>query len=168
MFDRTRLFGISQRKLTTLSFMKKDGVFQRSIPVAMAIIYQDNKYLMQLRDDFPNIVHPGVWGFFGGHLEPEEDPETGLKRELIEEIDYSVEQLTKFCCHIDGGVIRHIFSCALTVPLEQLELKEGWDMGLLSLSDIQRGYGYSLKAKAAKPIGAIHRQILLDFLAIAN
>ena len=147
-----------------LSFMKNDGV-SRLTSVAMAIICQDDKYLMQLRDDFPYIVYPGVWGFFGGHLEPKEDPQTGLKRELLEEIDYSVEQLTKFCCHIDEGFVRHVFSCTLTIPLEKLELKEGWDMGLLSLSDIQQGYGYSSKAKANKPIGAIHRQILLDFIA---
>ena len=138
---------------------------QRSISVAMAIIHQEGKYLMQLRDDIPNIVYPGVWAFFGGHLEPGEDPETGLRRELIEEINYSVGQLTKFCCDTNGGSIRHIFSCSLTIPLAQLELREGWDMGLLSRSDIQRGYCYSNKAGTAKPIGNIHRQILLDFIA---
>ena len=61
-----------------------------SIPAAMAIIHQDDKYLMQLRDDIPNIVYPGVWGFFGGHLKSQENPEMGLKRELIEKINYSL------------------------------------------------------------------------------
>ena len=37
----------------------------RLTSVAMAIIYQDNKYLMQLRDDIPSIVYPGVWAFLG-------------------------------------------------------------------------------------------------------
>lgn len=145
--------------------MKNDRKSPQPIPVAMAIIYQDDKYLMQLRDDIPNIVYPGVWGFFGGHLEPEEKPETGLKRELIEEIDYSVEALTKFCCQVSDRFIRHVFSCPLTVPLDQLELREGWDLGLLSLTDIRRGDCYSVRARATKPIGAIHRQILLDFIA---
>ncbi|MEO0834695.1 MAG: NUDIX domain-containing protein [Cyanobacteria bacterium J06642_3] len=67
--------------------------------IAVAIIYQDGKYLMQLRDDVPHIIHPGVWGFFGGHLEPGEEPEAGLKRELIEEINYHVEQVTLFRCN---------------------------------------------------------------------
>lgn len=40
------------------------------ISVAIAIIHQDGKYLMQLRDDLPTIAYPGVWGFFGGHIEP--------------------------------------------------------------------------------------------------
>ena len=148
--------------------MKNNSVSQRSIPAAMAIIYQDDKYLMQLRDDLPNIVYPGVWGFFGGHLESEENPEMGLRRELIEEINYPVEQLTKYCCHDDGKFVRHVFSCPLTIPLEKLELREGWDIKLLSRSDIQRGYSYSLKARANKSIGAIYHQILLNFVAIAR
>ena len=52
----------------------------RLTSVAMAIIYQNNKYLMQLRDDIPSIVYPGVWAFFGGHLEPGESPEAGLRK----------------------------------------------------------------------------------------
>jgi 8-oxo-dGTP pyrophosphatase MutT (NUDIX family) len=138
------------------------------IPVAMAIIHRDGKYLMQLRDDIPNILYPGVWGFFGGHLEPGEDPEVGLKRELIEEINYPTEQLTIFCRNTSDRYLRYIFSCPLTVPLNQLELREGWDMGLLSASDIQQGYGYSHVAKSTKPIGDFHRQIMLDFIAAQN
>ncbi|MEB3314276.1 MAG: NUDIX domain-containing protein, partial [Cyanobacteriota bacterium] len=38
--------------------------------VAVAILYQSNQVLLQLRDDHPGIIYPGQWGFFGGHLEP--------------------------------------------------------------------------------------------------
>jgi len=50
--------------------------------VALAILEQDGRFLMQLRDDIPTILYPGVWGLFGGHLEAGESPEIGLKREL--------------------------------------------------------------------------------------
>ena len=73
----------------------------RLISVTMAIIYQDNKYLMQLRDDIPNIAYPGVWGFFGGYLEPGEEPEAGLRRELIEEIGYWADRLTNRSMEMD-------------------------------------------------------------------
>ena len=133
--------------------------------VAMAIIHQNGKYLMQLRDNIPNILYPGVWGFFGGHLEPGEEPEEGLKRELIEEINYSVEQLSEFRYDVGERYIRYFYSCPLTVPLEELELKEGWDLNLLSVSEIQQGYGYSPKAGELKPLGNLHRLIMLDFIA---
>ncbi len=145
--------------------MKDRFIPPRPIPVTMAIIHQDGKYLMQLRDDFPHILYPGVWGLFGGHLEPGEKPEAGLKRELIEEINYHVEQLTTFNCYADAQVMRYIFSCPLTVAIDQLELNEGWDLGLLTPQEIEHGYGYSQKADESRPLGDIHRQIMLDFIA---
>lgn len=145
--------------------MNKYSVSQQQIPVAMAIIHHQGRYLMQLRDDIPGILYPGVWGLFGGHLEPGEDPETGLKRELIEEINYTAPQLTKFRCYGDSKIMRYMFSCPLVVPLKTLELREGWDLALLTPEAIQRGYGYSPKAKQKRPLGDIHRQMMLDFIA---
>lgn len=136
-----------------------------AIIVAIAIIYQDDRYLMQLRDNDPKIIHPGVWGLFGGHLDPGEEAEAGLKRELKEEINYSVTQLNKFGCYADPRIIRHVFSCPLVVNIEELELNEGWDMGLLTFEQIQQGYAYSPKA-GSRPLGDIHRQIMLDFIKL--
>lgn len=50
------------------------------------IVDQHGRYLMQLRDDKPGILHPGAWGMFGGGIEPGEAPEAALARELAEEI----------------------------------------------------------------------------------
>jgi 8-oxo-dGTP diphosphatase len=135
------------------------------ISVAIGIIYQDGKYLMQLRDDLPHIVYPGVWGFFGGHIEPGEAPEIGLRRELVEEINYVAPILTKFRFYQTGNYLRHIFSCPLTVSITELELNEGWDLKLLTIKEIDQGFAYSPRAIANKPLGDIHRQILLDFIA---
>ena len=135
------------------------------ISVAVAIIHQEGKYLMQLRDDIPNIAYPGVWGFFGGHIEPEEEPEAALKRELIEEINYQAEQLTLFRCDGAGKYLRYIYSCSLTVPVTELELKEGWDLKLLTLAEIRQGFAYSPQAINYKPLGEIHRKIMLDYIA---
>ena len=137
----------------------------KMVSVVMAIIYQEGKYLMQLRDDIPNIVYPGVWGFFGGHMEPGEEPEAALKRELIEEINYLPETVTKFRTNRAGNYMRHMFSCPLSVSLSELELNEGWDLKLLTPEEIIQGYAYSQRAIANKPLGDIHRQIMLDFIS---
>lgn len=135
------------------------------ISVAIAIIHQDGKYLMQLRDDLPTIAYPGVWGFFGGHIEPGEEPETALRRELKEEINYLSPTLTKFSSNQTGNYIRHIFSSPLTVSVSELDLKEGWDLKLLTPEEIQQGFAYSDRAIANKPLGDVHRQIMLNFMA---
>ena len=136
-----------------------------SISVVMAIIHREGKYLMQLRDDIPTIVYPGVWAFFGGHIEPGEEPEPALRRELREEIDYSVKELTYFCCNRVGKYIRHIYSCPLNVSVTELDLQEGWDLKLLTIAEIEQGFAYSAKAGTNKPLGDIHRKIMLDFMA---
>jgi 8-oxo-dGTP diphosphatase len=134
------------------------------VEVALAILYREGNFLMQLRDDLPNILYPGIWGLFGGHLEPKEAPETGLKREVLEEIEYAVTYPVKFGCYADDRIIRHIYHAPLNVPLESLVLNEGWDLALVSPEAIARGSCYSAKADSIRNLGAIHRQILLDFL----
>lgn len=134
------------------------------IEVALAVLPKDGCFLMQLRDNIPGIVYPGYWGLFGGHLEPEETPEVSLKRELVEEIGYSPESVFEFNSYQEGEVIRHVFYAPLTVTLEQLELKEGWDFGLVTLAEIEAGCRYSAKAGMVREIGSPHRKILLDFV----
>ena len=48
---------------------------------------------MQLRDEKPTIVYPGNWGFFGGDVEPGEEPIQSARRELYEEIKYETEEI---------------------------------------------------------------------------
>ncbi|MEA5508884.1 NUDIX hydrolase [Crocosphaera sp. UHCC 0190] len=132
--------------------------------VAVAILYQDGHFLMQLRDDIPTILYPGHWGFFGGHLEPNETPEEGVKREIWEEIAYDLQNPTIFDCYADERAIRHIFHAPLTVPLEQLVLQEGADLELVPPEDIAKGQCYSGKLDKVRPLGPIHQKILLDFL----
>jgi 8-oxo-dGTP pyrophosphatase MutT (NUDIX family) len=136
------------------------------IVVALAILEQDGRFLMQLRDDIPTILYPGVWGLFGGHLEKGEDPEIGLKREIKEEINYEVSILTQFSCYNDNNLSRYLYHVPLTVGLEQLVQTEGQDSALLSPAAIRQGEYYSERIKQTRPLGKIHRQILLDFLEV--
>jgi 8-oxo-dGTP pyrophosphatase MutT (NUDIX family) len=136
------------------------------IVVALAILEQDGRFLMQLRDDIQTILYPGVWGLFGGHLERGEDPEIGLKREIKEEITYEVPSLTKFRYYNDAHLSRYLYHVPLTVGLEQLVQTEGQDLALLSPAAIRQGEYYSERIKQTRPLGKIHRQILLDFIEV--
>ena len=134
------------------------------ILVAMAILFQDGKFLMQLRDNIPGILYPGYWGFFGGHLEPGETPKEGVMREVQEEIGYCLNDARLFDCYGDAEAYRYIFYAPLQVPVAQLDLQEGWDLGLITPEAIAKGVAYSEKAKQERPLGPIHQKILLDFL----
>jgi 8-oxo-dGTP pyrophosphatase MutT (NUDIX family) len=137
---------------------------ESTVYVAIAILYQQGQFLMQLRDNIPSIVYPGHWGFFGGHIEPGETPEAALKRELLEEINYTPQELVRFGLYPDPGVVRHVYHAPLTVDLKDLVLTEGWDLGLLTPEAIRQGSHYSVQAGQACPLGRPFQKILLDFL----
>jgi 8-oxo-dGTP diphosphatase len=132
--------------------------------VAIAILYQGDQFLLQLRDDIPTIAWPGHWAFFGGHLDPGETPDTAVYRELREEIGYDAPRLELFERVEDEIVVRHVYHGPLVVPVASLVLTEGLDLGLWSVADIRRGQRYSARAGEERPMGPPHQQILLSFL----
>jgi 8-oxo-dGTP pyrophosphatase MutT (NUDIX family) len=132
--------------------------------VAIAILHQGHRFLMQLRDNIPTIRYPGYWALFGGHLEPDEDPDQAVRRELQEEIGHTPDLLTPFGIYADEQVVRHVYWGPLSVELSTLQLNEGWDMDLLTVADIQCGDRYSHGAQQVRPVGPIHQRILLDFI----
>jgi 8-oxo-dGTP diphosphatase len=134
------------------------------IEVAIAILPADGKFLMQLRDNIPTILYPGLWGLFGGHIEVGETPEIAVKREIMEEIGYQIMEPQKFGCYSDNRVVRHVFYAPLTVDIGKLVLGEGWDFGLLTPEQIAAGAAYSPIAKEERPIGPVHQQIVTDFI----
>lgn len=119
---------------------------------------------MQLRDNIPTILYPGLWGLFGGHIEAGETPEIAVVREIAEEITYDLlPGFQKFGIYGDEIVHRHIFHAPLTVPIAELNLQEGWDLDLLTPAQIATGFAYSNVAQESRPIGPVHQKILLEF-----
>ena len=135
------------------------------VAVAIAILHQNGKFLMQLRDDIPNILYPGFWAFFGGHVEAGETPEVAVVREVMEEINYAMPLPTFFMISETNQVIRYVFHAPLTVPLSELTLSEGWDFDLVTIEELQRGDRFSVRANQVRPIGPPHAEILLKFAA---
>ena len=134
------------------------------INVAVAILYRENKFLMQLRDNIPNIIAPGCWALFGGHIEPGETPEIAVQREVMEEIGYELIAFSQFGIYSDQKAIRYVFQAPLLVPLDQLVLSEGWDLDLLTAEDIQQGEYFSQKAGEVRPLATLPQKIMLDFI----
>ena len=53
---------------------------------AHAILLFADKYILQLRDDKPNISDPGRWSLFGGLIDESETSIQAIKREIYEEL----------------------------------------------------------------------------------
>lgn len=140
-----------------------------TVEVAIALLYQGDRFLLQLRDDNPAIIYPGHWAFCGGHLEPGEGADAAIRRELMEEIAHVPDGLLLFERSITPGpektIIRNFYQAALEVPVSSLAVNEGQELGLATVEDIQRGDRYSQVLNEPRPIGPPHRAMLLKFIA---
>ncbi len=134
------------------------------VEVAIAILLYQDKILLQLRDNIPTIIYPGCWAMFGGHLEPNENPDETILRELAEEIGYVPPKMTKFRTFPSPQVIRHVYYGQVECEFDQLILGEGWDMGLWTPEDISKGELYSAKAGEVRPLGSPHQGIIMEFI----
>jgi len=57
------------------------------IQIAQALLFdREDRLLIYLRDNKPEIPFPNRWDFFGGHVEPGETAEQALVREVREEL----------------------------------------------------------------------------------
>ncbi len=127
----------------------------KSSEVVVVLPYTDNKLLLQLRDIKEGIAFPGHWGFFGGSIDKGETPEDASVRELFEEIGYKPGVMYKlgFDTIPDLGNLRtHAFCCPLTIPVEEIKLTEGLDVGLFSLEEIITKEMYSRKMGRSFPV----------------
>ena len=123
-----------------------------AVEVVLAMLQRDGRWLMQLRDEIPDIVAPGCWGLFGGHLDPGETPEQALRRELLEEISWQPPAVELVMVHHIHRRTAHVFQAELSVPLEQLQLLEGQDLGLISPEELLSGSIWSAKISSHRPL----------------
>ena len=58
--------------------------------VVALLVLPGGRYVMQQRDDRPDIIYPGHWACFGGAVKAGESPVQILRRELREELEFEL------------------------------------------------------------------------------
>jgi 8-oxo-dGTP pyrophosphatase MutT (NUDIX family) len=112
--------------------------------VAAIILTPDQRFVMQRRDPLPHIWYPGAWGLFGGGIDPGETEREALLREIKEELDIEVADVTRFTrfqfdFSFAGGtaVSRAFFEVHLdAVQVSQMRLLEGAALGIMTVDEV--------------------------------
>ena len=99
------------------------------LPVVAAVIEQDGQFLVTRR--LPGTHLGGMWEFPGGKIDPAEEHDTALRRELREEldVDVTVGELVHQTTHAypERTVALFFYRCALRgVPRPQLGQEMRW------------------------------------------
>jgi 8-oxo-dGTP pyrophosphatase MutT (NUDIX family) len=82
--------------MTPRHFLTDQSPLQTEDAAAAIIIVGNGGYLLQLRDDIPKIFYPGHWCCFGGATHPGEAARDALRRELQEELEFTVAHCEDF------------------------------------------------------------------------
>jgi 8-oxo-dGTP pyrophosphatase MutT (NUDIX family) len=125
-----------------MDFLGGEGALRPADAVAAIIVVDETSYLMQLRDQKPNIFYPGHWGLFGGAIEANEDPTVALKRELEEELRLNIAEcryFTNFTFDFGrhGTVFRRFYEIRIPgLALKKLSVHEGAEMRVFLPSEL--------------------------------
>ena len=108
--------------------------------VVKAIIYKDQKYLLQLRDNKPSILCPNTWALFGGDVKNGEGFVEAMKRELTEELSWFPEKLFYLAKYKDSkfDCINTYYIAHCEVPEHALVLGEGQAMEWFTIDDVMK------------------------------
>jgi 8-oxo-dGTP diphosphatase len=108
--------------------------------VATCLLFdRNNKLLIYLRDDKPDISFPNHWDLFGGMIEEGEIPEQALVREVKEELGIELTGYHKFRDYesneIEKPNKKYVFYAKINFLPEELILNEGQQLLSIDLND---------------------------------
>jgi 8-oxo-dGTP pyrophosphatase MutT (NUDIX family) len=123
-----------------VNFLTSRAPLTTSDAAAALLVLEDGRYLLQLRDDIPQIWYPGHWGLFGGAVDAGEDALAALRRELREELDLEVGEarhFVRFEFDLAPIGLKQYFRTYYEVPVtlasfRSLILREGAEMRALT------------------------------------
>lgn len=113
------------------------------VETSHAILQLSDKYILQLRDDKPDIAACGQWSLFGGKIDPGEAPLEAIKRELFEELSIRPNefkllwQTDYYYDFVKGTVRTWFFVTNVDGVWSTHKLKEGKDVGIFSFPELK-------------------------------
>ena len=124
----------------------------KNVKACVIILNKAGQILLQKRDEEPEM---GKWVLFGGGVEPGETEIEAARREIKEELNYGIENISLFKRYENNGIEQPIFIAGDTVELNELSLHEGLEMNFFASRDVT----------TMNDIGFNFKKILMDYFA---
>lgn len=111
------------------------------------LLNSNNQVLLILRDNKPGIPFPGMWDIPGGQVEPGENPEETVKREMIEEMSLGLGKINLFKVYESEDLIDSVFWKRIDLEPGKIDLKEGQRITYFpreELSEMKLAFNYNI------------------------
>lgn len=106
------------------------------------LVDRAGRFLLQHRDDFDYIANPGMWGSFGGEIEPYEPPDESFLREMQEELSWQPSRFELYATYPyrrgapynDARAMQliYVYTALVDVAESALVLGEGQGLGFFA------------------------------------
>lgn len=112
--------------------------------VAAILHDREGRYLLQHRDDIDSIELPNYWGLFGGSIEPKENIDEAILRELSEELEFTPQTVSYFTAIVTDlnpiagrTACKHFFDVPITTAdVEAMILGEGQAFDFFTFAEV--------------------------------
>ncbi|MCD4797362.1 MAG: NUDIX domain-containing protein [Candidatus Cloacimonetes bacterium] len=98
--------------------MKRQGT-------SIIFVNDENKVLLFLRDDKPDLPYRNMWDVPGGHVEPDETPEECIVREMKEEMNLDLKDFQLLCEKEFDDRIEYTYWKKADLNIDEIDLMEG-------------------------------------------
>ncbi|MEK7608447.1 MAG: NUDIX domain-containing protein [Patescibacteria group bacterium] len=106
--------------------------------VGIIIQNDDNKILLLLRDNKPNIPYPSRWYIPGGVVEAGETPQEAITREMKEEMELKIPNILFFRTYDWPEKIEHMYYAKMNLDAAHIQLHEGQKIQYFDESTIEK------------------------------
>lgn len=110
----------------------------KNLGAGILLINSKNELLMLLRDDIPNIPFPNMWDIPGGHVETGEKPQDTVRREMLEEMNLALGEITLFKVYESENLVDNVFWSRIDLEPEKINLMEGQRIAYFSRSQLKK------------------------------
>jgi 8-oxo-dGTP diphosphatase len=105
---------------------------------SIIFINDDHQVLLFLRDNIPTIPFPNMWDVPGGHVEPDETPESCIVREMKEEMELELKDFSLFSIMEFPDRIEYTFWKKSNLDIGSIILHEGQRLKWFDRNEIEK------------------------------
>ncbi len=117
---------------------KQISEMKKPVGAGIILLNDKNQILLILRDNNPGIPYPNMWDLPGGHVEDGENPEQAIRREMREELELELGEISLFKEYHHQAFDEYVFLKKIELDPSAMIFHEGQRLSYFNCNEIKR------------------------------